>query len=273
MQTILKTSNLTKKYGEKIAANNISINVQRGDIYGLIGRNGAGKTTLLKMITGLISETSGSIELNFNNVKRKTNIGLLIESPGLLQEFDAIINIRLKMKALGIRRKGYEDELMELVGLVGVKKKVSKFSLGMKQRLGLALALVGDPELLILDEPTNGMDPQGMQDFRNMIQDLASKKNITIIISSHILGELAKFATRFGIIDQGKLLAELSSEELNKADFEKIEIKTDQTDIVASKIKSIFQVEKMETKADTIIIYDKLDTKLINETLAKEGIF
>lgn len=246
MDTIIKTKDLTKNYGEKKAADLININVQKGDIYGLIGRNGAGKTTLLKMITGLIHQSSGGIELNFDDKSKKNNIGILIESPGLMFEFDGKTNINLKMTALGIRRKGYEEELLELVGLKGVKKKVKEYSLGMKQRLGLALALIGDPELLILDEPSNGMDPQGMQDFRNLIQKLAKEKDITIIISSHILDELAKFATRFGIIDNGKMITEISAEELNKIDADRIVIKTDKTDEVMDVLVKSFNPSKTE---------------------------
>lgn len=246
MDTIIKTKDLTKNYGEKKAADLININVQKGDIYGLIGRNGAGKTTLLKMITGLIHQSSGGIELNFDDKSKKNNIGILIESPGLMFEFDGKTNINLKMTALGIRRKGYEEELLELVGLKGVKKKVKEYSLGMKQRLGLALALIGDPELLILDEPSNGMDPQGMQDFRNLIQKLSKEKDITIIISSHILDELAKFATRFGIIDNGKMITEISVDELNKIDADRIVIKTDKTDEVMDVLVKSFNPSKTE---------------------------
>lgn len=246
MDTIIKTKDLTKNYGEKKAADLININVQKGDIYGLIGRNGAGKTTLLKMITGLIHQSSGGIELNFDDKSKKNNIGILIESPGLMFEFDGKTNINLKMTALGIRRKGYEEELLELVGLKGVKKKVKEYSLGMKQRLGLALALIGDPELLILDEPSNGMDPQGMQDFRNLIQKLSKEKDITIIISSHILEELAKFATRFGIIDNGKMITEISVDELNKIDADRIVIKTDKTDEVMDVLVKSFNPSKTE---------------------------
>ena len=273
MDTIIKTKDLTKNYGEKKAADQININVQKGDIYGLIVRNGAGKTTLLKMIAGLIYQNSGSIELNFDDKSRKNNIGILIESPGLMFEFDGKTNINLKMTALGIRRKGYEEELLELVGLKGVKKKVKEYSLGMKQRLGLALALIGDPELLILDEPSNGMDPQGMQDFRNLIQKLAKEKDITIIISSHILDELAKFATRFGIIDHGKMITEISAEELNKVDADRIVIKTDKTDEVMDLLVKSFNPSKTEVdNQGTIYIYDKLDTREINEMLASKGI-
>lgn len=273
METIIKTSNLTKKYGEKLAAHKIDINIYKGDIYGLIGRNGAGKTTILKMITGLIKQSSGDIIFNFKDKNRVNNIGLLIESPGLIEEFDAVTNIRLKMTSIGLKKKNYEDELLELVGLKGVKKKVKQFSMGMKQRLGLALALVGDPELLILDEPTNGMDPQGMKDFRKLIIKLSKEKNITFIISSHILDELAKFASRFGIIDEGNLMAEISSEDLEKIDAEKIIIKVSDIDKVSKILSSNFEIDNIEVKSDKeIVIYDKIPTYEINKFLVDNGI-
>lgn len=273
MDTIIKTQDLTKKYDEKLAANMINLNIFRGDIYGLIGRNGAGKTTILKMITGLINKSSGEISFNFRDGNRVNNIGLLIESPGLIEEFDAKTNISLKMTSIGLKKKNYEDELLELVGLKGVKKKVKQFSLGMKQRLGLALALVGDPELLILDEPTNGMDPQGMKDFRNLIVKLSKEKNITFIISSHILDELAKFANRFGIVDKGKLITEISREELELVDADRVMIKVNDAKKVITLLADNFKIENSELQGENVIvIYDIISTFEINKLLVANNI-
>ncbi|MDO5026654.1 MAG: ATP-binding cassette domain-containing protein [Tissierellia bacterium] len=274
MTGIIKTCSLTKSYKDKLAVGDINITVEKGDIYGLIGRNGAGKTTILKMITGLIFPSSGRIEYNFEDENKANNIGLLIESPGLFEEFDARTNIRLKMLAVGFEKKGYEDYLLDLVGLAGVKKKVKNFSLGMKQRLGLALALVGDPEVLILDEATNGMDPQGMKDFRELIVSLARDKKLTFIISSHILDELAKYANRFAIIDRGKLIREISNKDLEKIKDEKIVIKSGKIDRVLEILKENLQIERVEiTEENDLHIYDKLATAEINGILARNKIF
>lgn len=221
MSYVLSTDNLTKVYHGFKAVNSINIHVEEGDIYGFIGRNGAGKTTTLKMISGLASPTSGSFSLfevpfeELNAQKVFARVGNLIEEPGLYPDMTAFDNIYLKCICAGIKDKNYAMEILELVDLDRTgKKKVKGFSLGMRQRLGIALAMVGDPKLLILDEPINGLDPQGILEIRETILKLNKERKITFIISSHILGELSKMATRYGIIDKGRLLKELSAEEL-----------------------------------------------------------
>ena len=194
MNYYLQTNMLTKRYGSKKAVNKLSIHVKRGDIYGLIGPNGAGKTTLMKMIAGFTSPTEGEINL-FKDSDGQRRIGCLIESPGLYGDLNAVDNMTLKAKAMGLYNKAEIRRILEYVGLQkDLKKKTKNYSLGMKQRLGIAMALIGNPDLLILDEPINGLDPQGILEIRRLILDLSQSQNITIIISSHILEELHKVA-------------------------------------------------------------------------------
>lgn len=230
MDELLVTNNLTKKYKHQTAVNNVSINVRRGEIYGLVGKNGAGKTTLLKMIGGLVSPTNGDISfMGYSGKERRkvlSRIGILIEAPSLYSGMTAYDNLKLKCICTGVNKEGYIENLLKTVGLGEVgKKKVSQFSLGMKQRLGIAMALVGEPDLLLLDEPINGLDPQGIVEIRNTLLDLNKRKDITIIISSHILEELSKIATNFGFINNGELVKELSHSELDVACNEHIELK------------------------------------------------
>ena len=219
MSLILSTDNLTKKFKSKTAVNQVSIHVERGQVYGLIGRNGAGKTTLLRMISNLACPTSGSYtfydENGANNEAMWGRVGVLIEDPGIFQNLSALQNLKAKALAAGINNDQYLLDLLNFVGLPNVgKKAVKNFSLGMRQRLGIAIAMVNSPDLLILDEPINGLDPQGIAEVRSLIHRLCTEKGITIIISSHILEELSKVADRYGIIHEGVLLSETSKEEL-----------------------------------------------------------
>lgn len=219
MEHILETEALTKQYNKRNAIVNVDIVVRSGAVYGLVGRNGAGKTTILKIIGGLAKSSSGKICF-FDNAKQDSersalSVGVLIEEPGIYPYMSARQNLKLKCLAMGVKSKDHIDELLDIVGLANVgKKSVKKYSLGMKQRLGIALALVGYPELVILDEPINGLDPQGIVEFRKMIARLNSERKITFIISSHILGELSKIATDYGIIHNGVLIEQISKEQL-----------------------------------------------------------
>lgn len=214
MDCYLETKNLNKRYGSFEAVKNMNVHIYKGDIYGLIGPNGAGKTTLMKMIIGFANPTSGEIVLN-SEKKGEGVIGNLIESPGIYGHLTAFDNMMLKAKAQGVYNKDELLDILEFVGLSNVpKKKAGKFSLGMKQRLGIALALIGDPEILILDEPTNGLDPQGIIEVRELIHRLRAERSMTIMISSHILSELQKIANVFGIISNGELVMEVTSDEL-----------------------------------------------------------
>ncbi|MBR5426600.1 MAG: ATP-binding cassette domain-containing protein [Clostridiales bacterium] len=219
MSLILETDKITKMYKDKTAVNQVSIHVERGEVYGLIGRNGAGKTTLLKMIANLAQPTSGTFTIHGANgetqAQMRSKIGVLIEDPGVFQNLNAFQNLKAKAIAAGIKNDEYLKELLAFVGLANVgKKSVKNFSLGMRQRLGIAIAMVNSPELLLLDEPINGLDPQGIAEVRGLIHRLCKERGISVIISSHILEELSKVADRYGIIHEGVLLDEATNEEL-----------------------------------------------------------
>ena len=212
-ENVVEINNLCKTYKDTKAVAHVNMTIKKGDIYGFIGRNGAGKSTTLKMIVGLIFPTSGQIKLFGESRNKFTDrrIGSLIENPGLYPNLSAYDNMELKAIALGLKDKEKIIELLNLVKLDYKSKKiVKKFSLGMKQRLAIALALLGNPDLLILDEPINGLDPEGIRQIREVIQYLNENKKMTIIISSHILGELSKIATRYGIIRDGQMIEEIS---------------------------------------------------------------
>lgn len=219
MSTLLQTHNIIKKYKDTEAVADISIKISQGQIYGLVGKNGAGKTTLLKLIAGLIKPTSGSIDFTLESINQtKCRIGTLIETPGFFPNMSGYENLKAQSIALGLEYSRRQiEELLDLVGLLRAKnKKVKEYSLGMKQRLGIALALIGNPELLILDEPINGLDPEGIIEIRNIVTKLNTEQNMTIIISSHILDELAKVATKFCVIHCGKVVLEKTKEDFLK---------------------------------------------------------
>ncbi len=229
MGELLSTKNISKIYGEQAAVDKINISIQKGEIYGLIGRNGAGKTTLMKILGGLSKPTSGEFTLfgvdsgQLAASGQFSKVGTLIEIPGLIDYLSAYDNLSLKCICCGIKqRKDYIDSLLEQVGLQNTgKKTIKQFSLGMRQRLGVALALVGEPEFLILDEPINGLDPQGIAEMRGIIQKLNQERGITVLISSHILEELSKLATTYGIIDSGRLIYEDKKENYEKECIQK----------------------------------------------------
>lgn len=277
MDFILTTNAITKQYGSYKACNEVSLHVERGDIYGLIGRNGAGKTTLMKMIGGLAHPTSGSFEVRGKNgettSKMLPKIGILIEAPGLYPNMTAFQNLKTKAIALGIKDDEFLRGLLEEVGLENTaKKKTKQFSLGMKQRLGIAMALVSQPELLILDEPINGLDPQGIAEMRQILHHLSVDRGITILISSHILDELSKVATRFGIIHEGRLLEEASKDELLSRCNERLELRTSDMSRTLD-ILHTMGFSKLEIADDKIKIFERLDEGgAITVALAKENI-
>ena len=279
MEYILTTENLTKAYGKHKAADQINIHIKKGEVYGLIGRNGAGKTTILKMICGLSTPTSGSFTFMGNSGtklgKCMKDIGALIETPGLFPKMSAFQNVKLKCLSLGIKDNKYVDSLLEQVGLSNVgKKPTQSFSLGMKQRLGIALALVGDPKFIVLDEPINGLDPQGIAEMRQIIHRLSKEKGLTIIVSSHILEELVKVADSFAIINDGKLLDEFTSEELARRCSSYIVLKTSSSE-KTQQILSDMEISGVEVLDDknvkiTSSIDDtsKVIEKLVNSDIA-----
>lgn len=278
MNYLLSTNCLTKQYGKHKAADNISLHIRQGDIYGLIGRNGAGKTTVLKMLCGLAKPTKGDITFFGKTGKEllplMSRIGSLIEQPGLYMNMSAAENLKIKCIASGVKSKGYVEELLESVGLKDVgKKRVKSFSLGMKQRLGIALALVGEPDLLILDEPINGLDPQGIVEMRDILSRLNSDKNITIIISSHILEELSKIATNYGIIHNGSLLEEISREKLLAKCSERIEVVVDNTSGACTTLEAMGIKNYKVVNENTVSIFERLnDSGDITMALAENKI-
>lgn len=276
---VVSTNCLTKRYGKQFAVNQVSLHVSRGDIYGFVGKNGAGKTTFLKMISGLATPTSGEISLfnkQGNNLAQAySRLGTLIEAPGLYPNLTAYENLKLKCICIGVKDYNCIEECLELVGLGQVgKKKIKNFSLGMKQRLGIAMSLIGNPDLLILDEPINGLDPEGIVQIRDTILRLNKEKNITIIISSHILEELSKIATVYGFINKGNLIQELTKEELMAKCSERIEIKVADAQKACTILEEEYHINNYKVvDKDTIYVYEHLeDCSKINMSLAKAGI-
>ena len=224
MEYVLKTNGLSKHYKNFKALNGLTMNVPKGAIYGFVGRNGAGKTTLIRLVCGLQDPTGGEFELygvkNTDKAisKSRRRMGAVVETPSVYSDLTAADNLRQQYRILGMPSFEGIDELLKLVGLEDTgKKKVRDFSLGMRQRLGIAVALCGDPDLLVLDEPVNGLDPQGIIEIRELILKLNRERKITVLISSHILDELARLATHYGFIDSGRIVREMSAEELDAA--------------------------------------------------------
>lgn len=277
MEYLISTNGLTKQYGRHKAVKGVNIHIRQGDIYGLIGRNGAGKTTILRMLSGLSAPTEGEFSMFGKSGKdvcrSMSRIGTLIEMPGIYPNMSASENIKLKCLALGVRKKGIEKELLHSVGLEYNKKKVKNFSLGMKQRLGIALALVGDPDLVILDEPINGLDPQGIAEVREILSRLNKEHSITFLISSHILEELSKIATNYGIIHDGVMLQELTREELLAKCSSRIELKTDDTSKACTVLEGIGFENYKVVDTGTIQIFERLnDGGEITMALAEHGV-
>ncbi|MDO4492106.1 MAG: ATP-binding cassette domain-containing protein [Lachnospiraceae bacterium] len=221
MEYVIRTENLTKKYGKFLALSNVNMSIPKGAIYGFVGKNGAGKTTLIRLLCGLQDPTEGwySIYGIQNNDKRiiqsRKRMGAIVETPSIYMNMTARDNLIEQYRILGIKELDGIDELLELVNLAGTSsKKARHFSLGMRQRLGIAIALVGNPDFLVLDEPINGLDPEGIIEIRELLLKLNREMKITILISSHILEELSKLATHYGFIDKGRVIKELSAQEI-----------------------------------------------------------
>ena len=278
MKDLIVTQNLTKMYGDKAAVSSMDMHVKQGDIYGFIGRNGSGKSTTLKMLCGLAFPTQGSIRVFGQSLSRESvrkRIGVLIESPGLEGGRSAYENMYLKASLMGIVDPG--KEIRELLTLTGLnpdnKKLVKRYSMGMKQRLGIAMALLGGPDLLILDEPINGLDPEGMNQLRTLLVDLNQKKGVTILVSSHILGELSKMATRYGIIKDGCLVKEISKEELSAECKDYLYLKTSDSKMAAVLLEEKLRIRNYEVRPEgEIRIYQKADSGQITTVMTSAGI-
>lgn len=278
MKDVIVTQNLTKMYGDKAAVSSMDMHVKQGDIYGFIGRNGSGKSTTLKMLCGLAFPTQGSIRVFGQSLSRervRKRIGVLIESPGLEGGRSAYENMYLKASLMGIVDP--DKEIRELLTLTGLnpdnKKLVKRYSMGMKQRLGIAMALLGGPDLLILDEPINGLDPEGMNQLRSLLVDLNQKKGVTILVSSHILGELSKMATRYGIIKDGCLVKEISKEELSAECKDYLYLKTSDSKMAAVLLEEKLRIRNYEVRPEgEIRIYQKADSGQITTVMTSAGI-
>lgn len=236
MEYALETFGLTKQYRSFKALQNVNMHIPKGSIYGFVGRNGAGKTTLIRIICDLQSPTSGEYSLygvkstDKRISKMRRRMGAVVETPSIYMDMSAEENIREQYRVLGMPSFSGVREILRLVGLESAgKKKAKNFSLGMKQRLGIAIALCGNPDFLVLDEPINGLDPEGIVEMRELILKLNREYDITVLISSHILDELGRLATHYGFIDNGSIVKEISGEELEKACRKCLRIKVTDT--------------------------------------------
>lgn len=277
MDYVLRTNALTKTYKGKNVVDKVTMNIRKGDIYGLIGKNGAGKTTLMKMITGLAHPSDGTIELfgNDNYEKSLIRTGCTIENPGIYTNMTAIQNLEAYSKLLGITDKNVINSILKTVDLSNdLNKKTKNFSLGMKQRLAIGIALLGSPDFLILDEPINGLDPTGIKNIRELLIKLNREKEITIIISSHILGELSKIATSYGIINNGALVDEFTSAELETRCKRSLKIKVDNVKLASNILETVIGTTNYDVLDDsTIRLFDNIDNSgLITSELCKNNV-
>lgn len=274
MEYVIETNALTKRFPRTVAVNNVDMHVRRGDIYGLIGKNGAGKTTAMKMILGILTPTSGTISLfgSESLAEGRRRIGSLIEAPGLYKNCSAIENLKRFALLAGDKTTNLH-ELLRFVGLGNVaNRRAGAFSLGMKQRLGIAIALIGDPEVLILDEPINGLDPAGIKEIRELILKLNREKGVTMMISSHLLDELGKVATTYGIINGGELVEEVAASELEERSREGLRIRSNDAGRAADLLKAK-GITRITVKGDTIVARVEAERAAeINTLLVREGI-
>ncbi|MDR1216278.1 MAG: ATP-binding cassette domain-containing protein [Treponema sp.] len=271
-----QTTDLCKTFAGKKAVNRVNITIRRGDIYGFIGENGAGKTTFMRMLCGLASPTSGTIRLfeSADLEKQRKRTGAVIENPALYPSMTAAQNLEVYRVLMGIPDKTVVSELLDFVGLGNAgKKKTKDFSLGMKQRLMIAVSLIGNPEFLILDEPMNGLDPMGIKETRDLLLNLNKEKNLTIVVSSHILDELSRMATCYGVIHKGNLIAEFSSQELENRCRRTIKIVVDNPSKAEYLLKTTVNAN-FDVMADgAIFLYDHFDeAAYINQTLVSNGL-
>lgn len=277
MDYVLKTTDLTKIYAHKPVVNKVNLKLRKGDIYGFIGKNGAGKTTTIRMIVGLARSNGGEIELfgSKDLAKGRAKVGTVIEYPALYPYMTARQNLEVQRKLLGVKEKNKTEEILDIIGLKDTgRKKAKNFSLGMKQRLAIGLALMGDPEFLFLDEPTNGLDPEGIKNIRDLIRKLNKKHNITIMISSHILGELYKIATCYGVINNGELVAQFDADELSKRVKQSMKIKVNNVEKACKILSEKMGISDYSIEGEnTIVLNSNFDKQgEINSALSKEDI-
>ena len=274
MEYVLETNGLSKRYRAFTALNGLNMHIPKGSIYGFVGRNGAGKTTLIRLICGLQEPTSGSFTLygaknTDTKIERaRRRMGAVVESPAVYPDMTAEENLRQQYLVLGMPSADGIAELLHLVGLDGTgKKKVKNFSLGMRQRLGIAVALAGNPDFLVLDEPVNGLDPQGIIEMRELILKLNREHGITVLISSHILDELSRLATHYGFIDGGRMVKEMSAEELEKRCRKCTRVETTNSKVLARVLDRLGAEYRVVDDAKVDVFADVQVTKLAVEAL------
>ncbi|MBE5939984.1 MAG: ABC transporter ATP-binding protein [Lachnospiraceae bacterium] len=277
-EVIFSADNVSKVYKLTIAVNEATFEIEKGKIYGFIGQNGAGKTTLIRMVTGLTNPTKGSMCL-FGATKKKDlakarkKIGCIIESPSFYPNMTAYENLKIQQVMYGISDDNQIKELLETVGLTDTgKKKVRNFSLGMRQRLAIALALVNNPEFLILDEPTNGLDPVGIKEVRLLLKKVNEEKGITILVSSHILSEIYQLATDYIIIHKGSIIQQLTHEELDKRTHGNIRIKVDDTERAVALLRERLQIENIDITDDIIEISSAVEVEKVARLFMDERV-
>jgi ABC-2 type transport system ATP-binding protein len=277
MEYVLQTNSLTKRYKDFQALNGLTMHVPQGSIYGFVGKNGAGKTTLIRLICGFQPPTSGDFTLygikndSKDISKSRRRMGAVVETPAIYLDMTAEENLKQQYMILGLPSYDGLNELLKLVGLEHTgKKKAKQFSLGMKQRLGIAIALVGDPDFIILDEPTNGLDPQGIIEMREMLLKLNRENQITILISSHILDELSRLATHYGIIDSGRMVKEFSAKELETACCKCVRMEVTDTRALAHVLDAM-QMDYKIISQTTADVYAKANVTQLATALAKEN--
>lgn len=267
-KSIIEAQKLTKRYGNFTALNKVDLSVKRGEIYGLIGDNGAGKTTFLKLLTGQIFPSEGELRLFGSHLpkemeQQRKRTGAIIESPGFYPQMTVEKNLEYYRLQKGIPGKKSVDEVLEMVGLSDRRKKHCKeLSMGMKQRLGLAIAIIGEPEILILDEPINGLDPSGIIEMRNLLRKLNYEKNMTIILSSHILSELEQLATVYGFLNNGRLVEQITAEKLREKCASYIEIMVSDAEQYAVLLEKQFHHEEYQVLPNNIIHILSPDKKI-----------
>lgn len=279
MEYILTTNDLCKSYGKTKVLKNVSLHIPKGAIYGLIGKNGAGKTTIMRVISGLQKPTSGTyticgVENNdiiINDMRRRT--GALIENVAIYKDLSAYDNLKIQCLNLGLPSFEIINELLKLVGLENTGRKTAgKFSLGMKQRLGIAIALCGNPDILILDEPINGLDPQGIIEIREMLLSINRDRGTTILISSHILDELARIADCYGFLEEGKIIKEISKDDLEKSLRKSTSIKVSDTDKTVSFLDSKGYGYEVDANEGISIFDDSIVPSDLIVELANQGV-
>ena len=276
--SVIQTIGLSKRYKDRWAVDHLDLRVEQGDIYGFIGQNGAGKSTTLKLLCGLARPTQGEALIFGKPVRdlvARRRVGALIEQPGLYPDLSGRENLRLYAAILGLDSPEQQvEEALQTVGLAPKEKKpVKHCSMGMKQRLGVALALLGRPDLLLLDEPINGLDPEGIREMRGLLLRLNRERGLTILVSSHILGELSKIATRYGIIQEGRMVEQIVAAELEQKCTDYLHLRTDRPQKAAALLEQELRLTRWEMRPERELrIYETVDTRAVGQVLAQAGI-